>query len=369
MTVDDLRSEAFAICDRADSDFPQSADPLILRGNLYRQFGNREEAIKWWDKALERNPKRVEVYFLMAVMAEDNGDFKRVVELCIKARSLYPSLSGVNRKLGKAMLELGKPSEAIDAMGKALGQDPGDIDAHVGLGRAFMQLKEYEKASASYKRAVELAPSDSRGHYGMAMVCRNLGSTEEARRNLKKFQELRKVENKTIKEGRRKSDDLPWMRRTVAATHTSAAQLVYLRNRKVDQAERHLLRACRLDLKNQQCRNRLLMIYIKQKRFDAAEKTLRKDIQQAPNDPDGYRSLAMILLQGTRDFPAAAEIAGKLVKLSPTGQSYYIWSMACEANNDPDGALKAIRRAYELAGDDPHIRRAYLRLDVFQERT
>ena len=362
MSIEDLRAEAFAICDQADSDFPNSADPLILRGNLHRQYGNRAEAIKWWDKALERNSTRVEVYYLMAIMAEDNGDFNNVVDLCVKARSLYPSLNGVNRKLGKALLELGKPAKAVEALHKALGQDPQDVGAHVGLGRAYMQLKQYEDAAASYTKAIELAPDDSRGHYGMAMVSRNLGRAEDAKLSLQKFTALRREEDKSIRVGRRVSDDLPWMRRTLSATHTAAAQLVYLRNRQATKAERHLLRACELDLKDQSCRQRLMGLYIAQKRFDAAIKALRKDIEMAPDEPMGHRSLTMVLLQGTRDFPAAMASAEKLVKLAPTGESYYILSMACEANKDLDGARKAITRAHELAGDNPIVKRAYERL-------
>jgi tetratricopeptide (TPR) repeat protein len=364
MNVDDLRSEAFAICDRADKALPDSADPLIVRGNLHRRFGNRTEAIKCWKRALERNPKRVEVYYLMAVMAEDNGDFGKVAELCTKARGLHPALKGVNQKLGKAFLELGKPAEAVGAFKEALVQAPGAVDAHVGLGRAHVQLKQYKEARASYAKAVELNPKDSRGHYGMAMALRNLGQKELAKESLKKFTDLRKDENKTIEDGRRKSDDLPWMRRTVSATHTSAAQLVYLRNRQLPPAEQHLVRACRLDLKNQSCRQRLLRIYFIQKRFDEAVTLLGDDIKEAPDNPAAYKSLVTVLMQGKRDFPAAVEIARKLVKLDPNGENYYALSAACEANNDISGAWDAIQRAFELARDTPAVKQAYLRLQI-----
>ncbi|OYV77312.1 MAG: type IV pilus biogenesis/stability protein PilW [Chromatiales bacterium 21-64-14] len=91
--------------------------------------------------------------------------------------------AAINTQLGIAYMQDNKPSLALDALKKALRQDPDLALAHNAIAVLYQQLGEYDKAGRHFRRAVELEPkdSDAQNNYG-AFLCRR-GRIEEAERH------------------------------------------------------------------------------------------------------------------------------------------------------------------------------------------
>jgi tetratricopeptide (TPR) repeat protein len=107
-------------CDRDDASLP------TLRGRLAIEAGHPEEALRWLDRA----------FFLGAEGAAQAWR-------------------------GRALADLGRIEEAVEAWSAALADNPEDVPAWLGRARCFRRLGAWENALADLERAVERIPDGS----------------------------------------------------------------------------------------------------------------------------------------------------------------------------------------------------------------
>jgi tetratricopeptide (TPR) repeat protein len=70
--------------------------------------------------------------------------------------------------LGNALLESGKPREAIEHYEQALRIKPDYAEAHNNLGVALMELGRTQDAIAQYEQALRINPNFSEAQKGLA---------------------------------------------------------------------------------------------------------------------------------------------------------------------------------------------------------
>lgn len=73
-------------------------------------------------------------------------------------------------KLGNALMDSSRFSEAIDAYRKALDLNPKDVDVRVDLGTCYRNNKEPNKAAEEYRQALQIDPGHVNGHKNLAVV-------------------------------------------------------------------------------------------------------------------------------------------------------------------------------------------------------
>lgn len=66
--------------------------------------------------------------------------------------------------LGRALLQSGRPHDAVGALSEAAKAAPGDARVHLELGRALGQLCRWDDALASLAEAVRIAPENAEAH-------------------------------------------------------------------------------------------------------------------------------------------------------------------------------------------------------------
>jgi len=394
-----FREETFAVARQLMTDFPASAYPIGLMGTVYNQFGNSEEAEKWWRECLERDPNRTDVYEVLAVAFLRKGEYEKVAELLSKAQEIDANLPHVHRRYAEALLEMGKLDEALAAIEKEMTISPELSETHLLLAKIYLQRQDYEKAVAAYSQALRLKPGDSRCYYGLATASARLGQSDKAREYMETFSKLRADEDEVSTTRRMATDKMRQAPQVLAETLIDAGR-VYEGYRQFQKAEEYWQRAAALDSTNTICRAQLLNLYKRTgrrqealevcgqltkidpdnafyelltgvvlaelKRYDVAEETIRRAIKLAPENAGGYRSLAEVLLLQNHKLPEAKTLAQKSVDLEPTARHYSLLSQACMQNQDRVGALAAMKRATELAPDSEDMRRAYERLQEGQ---
>ena len=62
----------------------------------------------------------------------------------------------------------------------------------------------------------------------------------------------------------------------------------------------------------------------------------------------GYVALAQFLLQSRRDLSEVKGLATRAAELEPIASNFFLLAIACQANQDADGAREAIQKAAEL---------------------
>ena len=130
------------------------AEPYAVLG--YKNFlydRNPEQAKKYFEKAIQLNPKSVTAHYWY-------GQFLS----CYALDSLI----------------------ALDELHKALELDPLSAGTYNGLGIILRNYKRYDEAIESYKAAIEINPKNLNAYVGMGLCYMGLGHEDEA---LKAFRE------------------------------------------------------------------------------------------------------------------------------------------------------------------------------------
>jgi len=389
-----LKKEAFDVVRQLMADFPDSSDPIGLMGTLHNNYGNTAEAVNWWLKCLERNPKRADVYHGLGTVAMRKGEYQKAEEYWRKAQGIDPNLPGVWGRYAEALMAMGKLDVALAALHKEIRISPRAPANYLLLGKIHLEREEYEEAIAAYTKAVQSGYRQSSAYYGLATASTRLGRTDQAARYMEQFTKLRVEEDKAVSRRRRASGQVLGLAKILAQTLTDAGR-IYLGRRQGSKAEQCWLKAASLVPGHIGCRQQLVLLYMntqreeqavavcgqltridpgdptarvnmgvllaRLERFDAAEKAVREAIRLAPKRPSAYRALVQVLLLGNRKLPEAQALARKLVTLSPTARDYGLLAEACQRAGDQAGAVVARGRAAELARSATAGQRGYRR--------
>jgi len=355
-----MKEEAFEVVRQLMADFPESAFPLGMMGTVYSQYGNSAEAEQWWWKCLERDPKRADVYEVLAVAFLRKGEYQKVIELWDRARAVDPRMPTMSRHHAEALLEMGRLDEALAAADREKQVTPGASETHFVLGRIHLQRGEYAEAMGAYSRALELRPGDSRCYYGLATAATRLGDTEKAREYMARFNDLRGTEDSASTSRRRTTEE---MRRAgpILADALVDAGRVYSQYQKVQKAEECWRRAAAIDPEDTACRALLVGLYRRTRRAEQALAVCGQLTEIDPDNASYYLMTGSVLVDLGQTF-AAERAVRKAVELEPTGRNYSMLSAVCLRNHDRAGAIEAMAKAVQLAPDNEEYRKAYEKL-------
>ena len=193
-------------------------------------------------------------------------------------------------------------------------------------------------------------------------------------------------------------DDLVTLRKSLAETY-SDAEKIYNMNRNLQEAEKLLRRAVKLDPKNTEYLMRLGLMFqssnrlqdalqmfqkvtetdpnntishmntgtilVQLNKFSDAEEVFQKTIKLDPNFFGGYRELAQLYLKTETKLPEALKLAKTAVELEESAANYFILSWAYDRNGDVANALSALKRATEL---DPANMKYRQTFELIQKR-
>jgi protein O-GlcNAc transferase len=387
-----LKKEEMRLVETLMRQFPDSVDAILLTGNVHAGHGDTVGAFEFWKKALEREPRRADVYHSMGRFAMAKGQYQEAINHWRKALEIDPQISGVHNGIARALMGLGKQAEAIEELKKDIQVSPDSSFSYFLLGQGYLQEKEYEKAKDNYAKAIALQPNLTNAYYGLFTVCSRLGQQAEAKKYMALFRKLKAEDMKVLKDRNDARDDAAAMQKNAAETYMRAGR-IYQAKGKMAEAEQLLKRAAALDTENSIYLMRLASLYqmtnrtadalqmhkriselepdnpvcylnigsasAQLKRFDAAEEAFRRAIALAPKSSDGYRELATLYLQMGKMVPQARALAEKAVALEPTAANYSVLSWACDKNGDTANALSAIKRAVELEPNNQRYQRIY----------
>lgn len=151
--------EARAALEDARRRFPGDATVLVNLGYLLEQQAeDREEALRCYDAALERDPSNRAALmnrgFLLTLMER----LPQAVENNRELVARYPSLAVARFNLAESLLAAMKTAEALSAADDALAIDPAHADASMVRGLALAELGRLEEAKHFIERASSLNP-------------------------------------------------------------------------------------------------------------------------------------------------------------------------------------------------------------------
>jgi superkiller protein 3 len=391
-TADELKAEGLRVARQLIQDFPGTADPVLLMGQVFYRNGDSSEAITCWEEGLNLAPNRADVYDGMAWIALRKGDYETAISHWRKALKIQPNMASAYTNLGKSLMALGKVDEAVEALEKGIGIAPRSPLSQFLLGQGYLQLGKPDKAKEAYERAIALDPDHTNAYYGLARALTSLGERERAKECTETFRRLKAKDMENLKDRNAARDDLLTMRSSLSLTHEDAAQ-VYRKHGEVQQAESHLRRAVFLDPAAGSSRLNLASLYesmsripeaireyeafrkiepanpmgflalaslhSRSGRFVDAERMLKQLLEIDPNSALANRDLARLYLKFNKRIAEAKALAVRAVEIDPIAANYDVLGWAYYANGDMAESLSAARLAMELDPDDPSYKRRY----------
>lgn len=96
----------------------------------------------------------------------------------------------VRQQLGRLLLWVGRPEEAVEPLERVVALRPGAADGRLDLARALEGSGRTGEALAAYRRAAELAPNSHHARWGLAQLLARTGRREEAEEELEAYRQL-----------------------------------------------------------------------------------------------------------------------------------------------------------------------------------
>jgi tetratricopeptide (TPR) repeat protein len=288
-TVDEARKELFEVAERLVERFPESAHAAALMAQLQYFYGQTVLAVQWWERCLKLDEGSANAYQAcvnIAWIAMERGEHEKAAALAQKALAIHPASAEAYGLLANALLDSGKPAEAVAVLEKNSEACFGSAECRGILGKAYGQLKHYEKARQHYQAAVQIDPTSAPAWYGIATACLRLGQKEQAADYLEKFKRLKAGHEKMDRQ-QRGITQLEFIIQRLARAHVEAGQ-VYSTHGEPQQAEAHWLRAVALAPANVEGRRALASLYRSQGRGEEAFRVLREFSNGSPS-PRGHR--------------------------------------------------------------------------------
>ena len=105
-------------------DFGGEATTQYNRGKLEQDSGNLKEAVRWYKKAIETEPRHYESYNNIGFIYGSNGYHEKAIGWYKKSIQVNPKFVQGLSNLGASYIELGKEKLAVDVLKKARALDP-----------------------------------------------------------------------------------------------------------------------------------------------------------------------------------------------------------------------------------------------------
>lgn len=151
-------------------DRPETADALNNLGNLDRDAGRPEDALRAFEAALALQPSHVAARNGRALALQALGRGDDAERELAAALAIDPTAATTHSNLGNLYFRRQEIARARDAYLEAVRLDPDHADAHNNLGSAYYLLGERALAEREYRTALRLDPRSAGAQRNLAIV-------------------------------------------------------------------------------------------------------------------------------------------------------------------------------------------------------
>lgn len=149
-------------------------------GTAYDAIGKTDQAIAYYQKSLEANPRSPGVLYNLGIAQGNRGDLAAAIVCYKKALDIDPGFDRALNNLGNAYIVQGEFAQAIAALTRAVSSNPNFAEAHNNLGNAYIKKGALDKAIAAYERATDLRPGFAEAHYNLGIAYRKKKRLDKA---------------------------------------------------------------------------------------------------------------------------------------------------------------------------------------------
>ena len=170
----------------------------MLAGEALDEMQNHGGAIEQFRAAVKADPKEPNVHFGLGYLLWTQNQFDEAAQEFQAELANVPDHAQALAFLADSDMQLGRSSEAMPLIQKALKIDPNVPRAHLDLGILYADAGRRDEAIREFKTAARLSPGDSNPHWRLARLYQAMGDKTAAGLEFQKTSSLHKQENETI---------------------------------------------------------------------------------------------------------------------------------------------------------------------------
>jgi tetratricopeptide (TPR) repeat protein len=168
-----------------EKDFPEDAEPLVMRGRLSETNLNWAGAVDHYREALRLDPQRQDAHFGLAKALVNLGQVEKAREILKSVVKQEPENWEARLVLAQCLVKLDQLSEARSELEKVVTAQPSNADALLEAGNVELAQHNTRLAAKYLKKALELKPENREIAYAAARTFQAAGDHEEARKLFK----------------------------------------------------------------------------------------------------------------------------------------------------------------------------------------
>jgi tetratricopeptide (TPR) repeat protein len=220
--------------------------------------------------------------------------YKDEVTLFSHIAGLNPNAADVHLNLGAALLEAGRPAEAIQPLKEALTRDPGSLRVQTNLGCALARAGRPAEAIEHLEAAAQSEPNSPSAQKNLGNALRDTGRLDAA---AARYEQALRIDGND------------------GQAHFLLGD-VLVRLGRFQSAENHLRRAVQLEPGNERAYERLGVVLFNRDNLDEAAKCFKKALDLKPDYVDALQNMGHVSLK-QKDFDAAAQWYERALKANP----------------------------------------------------
>uniref|UniRef100_A0A3B1K0Q0 dolichyl-phosphate-mannose--protein mannosyltransferase n=1 Tax=Astyanax mexicanus TaxID=7994 RepID=A0A3B1K0Q0_ASTMX len=163
----------------------RKVDILTPLGALYYNTGRYEEALQLYREAAALQPENSDIWLALAQVLAMAGSSKEAEKMTLGIISKSNGCIECYRLLSAIYSKQGNHTEALEALDKALQQEPADpavkAELFFSMGNQLREMNELDRAFENYKLAVALKPDQSQAWMNMGGIQHIKGDYAAAR--------------------------------------------------------------------------------------------------------------------------------------------------------------------------------------------
>jgi tetratricopeptide (TPR) repeat protein len=172
--------DALALFEKALEVDPKNLDVYVSRGVLFKNKGDWTRALKEYRKVLDIFPDHPDANTNYGSYWLHKGDHDKAIEYYNKSISALPSNKVYRYIRGLAYQRKKDHQRAVEDFTKAIELDGGYAEAYGARGASFMQTGKYNKALGDLSKAIELDPGKPTYYYTRGFIYQRKGGYEKA---------------------------------------------------------------------------------------------------------------------------------------------------------------------------------------------
>jgi tetratricopeptide (TPR) repeat protein len=163
--------------------YPFSSQNIYNLGVVLQKL-NKSDAAEMYKQALELNPDLHQATYNLAIFQKDAGNTNAAITMMTRLCDKEPDVAMHAYKTAQLLLDLNRPSEALEYLQKADTLLPGQRDIHMALGKAYLAAGHPVQAAECYGKVLKQMPSYAPAHLELGYAMLSSGRPNEALKHL-----------------------------------------------------------------------------------------------------------------------------------------------------------------------------------------